>query len=161
MVDKESIINELLKFDNSSLELGNQIFDNRFEKLEFQIGFILPETFKELLKQYNGINLFGTVINGIDIIYGDSSLDRLYHNEHFEVENAMPMELFPFSADGRGNHYCFDLSQNNDKVLFWQHDFNYSDKSEIEVCNNSFLEWVKEVLIDWTLEDYNYDGSEK
>jgi hypothetical protein len=143
------------------VKLGNQIFDNRFEKLEIQIGFKLPETFKELLRQYNGINLIGTEINGIDINYGDSSLDKLYHNEHFEVEYPMPLELFPFSPDGRGNHYCFDLSLNNDKVLFWQHDFNYSDKSEIEVCNNSFLEWVKEVLIDWTLEDYNYDGSEK
>jgi hypothetical protein len=88
-------------------------------------------------------------------------LDNLYRIEHFEVGNPMPLEFFPFSPDGGGNHYCFDLSNHDDKVYFWQHDYEYADKTEVECCNNSFYEWIQEVLIDWTLEDYNYDGSEK
>lgn len=158
---KEQIINELLKFDSALIELGESVLDDRFEKFEQQLNYLLPETFKSLLKQYNRISLFGETINGLDDCYGDASLDKLYQIEHFEVGNPMPLEFFPFSPDGAGNHYCFDLSIGEDKVYFWQHDIEYEDKTEIELCNNSFYEWIKEVLIDWTLEDYNYDGSEK
>lgn len=160
-MEKEQIINELLKFDDSLLELGEEVSDNRFEKLEEQIIYKLPETFKSLLKQYNRITLFGATINGLDEKFKDASLDKLYHIEHFEVENPMPLEFFPFSPDGAGNHYCFDLSNGNDKVYFWQCNVEYEDKTEVEICNNSFYEWIQEVMIDWTLEAYNYDGSEK
>lgn len=160
-MEKEQIINELLKFDSSLRELGGSVSDNRFEKLEEQINFKLPKSFKSLLKQFNGISLYGESINGLDEKFMDASLDRLYHFEHFEVGNPMPLEFFPFSPDGAGNHYCFDLSTVEDKVYFWQHDIEYENKDDVELCNNSFYEWIQEALIDWTLEDYNYDGSEK
>lgn len=160
-MEKEEIIFELLKFDSSIIELGESVFDDRFEKLENQVDYKLPETFKSLLKQYNRISLFGGTINGLDVNFRDASLDKLYHIEHFEVGNPMPLEFFPFSPDGAGNHYCFDLSTGEDKVYFWQHDVEYENKTDVELCNNSFYEWIQEVLIDWTLEDYNYDGSEK
>jgi len=161
MLNETRIINELIKFDKSLIELGEPVTDDRYEKLEQEIGFTLPASFKSLLKKFNYISLTGTSINGLDPTFRDSSLDRLYEFEHNEVENPMPKELFPFSADGYGNHYCFDLTNNDDKVLFWQHDFDYASKSEIEVDNEHFLEWINEVMIESTLEDYNYDGSEK
>ena len=46
-------------------------------------------------------------------------------------------------------------------IVFWQWDYLYEDIKEVETCNSSFLDWIQEVVIDWTLEDYNYDGSEK
>lgn len=161
MINETQIINELLKFDESLIELGEHVTDDRYEKLEQKIGYSLPASFKSLLKKYNYISLYGTSINGLDAKYRDSSLDRLYEIEHNEVGNPMPKELFPFSADGYGNHYCFDLTNNEDIVLFWQHDIDYTNKSEIEVDNESFLEWINEIMIESTLEDYNYDGSEK
>jgi hypothetical protein len=33
--------------------------------------------------------------------------------------------------------------------------------NEVETCNQSFTEWIDEVMIEWTLEEYNYDGTEK
>lgn len=161
MINETQIINELIKFDESLIELGESVTDDRYEKLEQEIGFVLPESFKSLLKKYNYISLNGTSINGLDKKFRDSSLDRLYAIEHYEVGNPMPKELLPFSPDGYGNHYCFDLTNNDDKVLFWQHDVDYANKSEIEVDNENFLEWVKEIMIESTLEDYNYEGSEK
>jgi SMI1-KNR4 cell-wall len=137
MINEAQMINELLKFNESLIELGESVTDDRYEKLELKIGYSLPLSFKSLLNKFNRISLCGDTINGLDSKFGDSSLDKLYHNEHYEVGNPMPIELFPFSPDGRGNHYCFDLSTGDDKVLFWQHDFEYSDKSEIEICNNS------------------------
>jgi cell wall assembly regulator SMI1 len=161
MISETQIINELLKFDDSLIELGESVADDRYEKLEEKIGFTLPASFKSLLKKFNFISLYGTSINGLDAKFRDTSLDRLYEIEHYEVGNPMPNELFPFSADGYGNHYCFDLTNKYDKVLFWQHDIDYTNKSEIEVDNESFLEWINEIMIESTLEDYNYDGSEK
>lgn len=46
-------------------------------------------------------------------------------------------------------------------MVFWQHDYPYAENDLPEVTNASFSEWMKEVVIDWKLEDYNYDGSEK
>ncbi len=161
MINESQIINELLKFDGSIIELGEPVIDDRYEKLEEKIGFKLPESFKSLMKKYNHISLFGTSINGLDDKFMGSSLDKLYEFEHYHVGNPMPKELFPFSPDGYGNHYCFNLLNNDDMVIFWQHDIDYSCSSEIEIDNEHFLEWVKEIMIDSTLEDYNYDGSEK
>jgi hypothetical protein len=161
MISEKDILSELLKFDASLLQLGESVTDNRFEKLEQQIGYSLPNTFKSIVKKYNSISLCSNTINGLDESFKDASLDRLYAIEHFEVENPMPKELFPFSGDGYGNHYCFDLSLSEDKVLFWQHDLTYSNKSEIEITNTSFFEWIQEVMINWTVEEFNYDGSEK
>ena len=50
-MEKEEIIFELLKFDSSIIELGESVFDDRFEKLENQVDYKLPETFKSLLNK--------------------------------------------------------------------------------------------------------------
>jgi hypothetical protein len=76
----------------------------------------------------------------------------------------MPKYFLPFSPDGYGNHYCLDFSRIKNEIcpiVFWQHDFKYENLTEVETCNNSFVDWVNEVLIEWTLEEYNYDGTEK
>ena len=98
----------------------------------------------------------GTTVYGI---YSDSphmSLGRAFNIEHYEVENAMPTYLIPFSPDGGGNHYCFDSTrclEESCKIVFWQHNLPYSKENLPETVNNSFTEWAKEVLVDWTLED--------
>ena len=33
------------------------------------------------------------------------------------------MEIVPFSPDGYGNHYCFDVKNHN--IVFWEHDSDY------------------------------------
>lgn len=159
----EFLIEELSKFADDLLYLGPPILDDRLEIFEKKIGFFLPFDFKYLLTKHNGISLNGTEIYGIDVALRGSSLDALYEWEHYEAGNPMPEIFFPFSPDGFGNHYCLDLSKLSDglcPIVFWQHDCDHT-LYEVELCNNSFSDWIKEVMIACTLEEYNYDGTEK
>ena len=38
--------------------------------------------------------------------------------------------------------------KNNGKIIFWQHDIDYSDRVP-EVVYESMLEMIREVFIDW------------
>lgn len=161
----KKVLNELHLFSTDLVSFGEPIKDNRLEELENSIGYSLPEDFKYIMKIHNGITLNGNQILGLDLSFREESLDKVYYFEHNEAGNKIPAYFLPFSPDGRGNHYCLDLS-NLDKenlcpVVFWQSDFKYEDMNLVEVCNDSFHDWIKEVMIDWTLEDYDYDGSEK
>lgn len=156
-------INELKKFSNKILTLGDPCDEKLIAEFEIKYNLNLPIDFKHLIKKHNGVDLLGTSIYGIKDIDSSYSLEECYLFEHFEVENKMPAHLVPFSPDGAGNHYCFDTKLNTDScpIVFWQHDYNYSDDDLPEVTNNNLAEWIEEVMIKWTLEDYNYDGSEK
>ncbi|WP_162428204.1 SMI1/KNR4 family protein [Pontibacter pudoricolor] len=162
-VEIEMILKELYSFSNKILFLGNKITDKRLELFEKKISFDLPLEFKLVLKRHNGFSLAGTAVVGIGEEFKEASLDKLYDFEHLEVGNKMPREFLPFSPDGRGNHYCLDLSKNNGNtcpVVFWQWDYDYKNKDEIETSNLSFLDWVREVMIEWTLDVYDYEGNE-
>lgn len=159
------VINELDKFNKSIVSLGPAINDKRLEIFEKDIAFEFSLDFKYIIKRHNRIVLAGTEIYGLDKKLRGTSLDEVYQYEHKEeVYNAMPNEFLPFSPDGRGNHYCLNLSKLINgicPVVFWQHDFIYKNIEEVEECNDTFVSWIKEVMIEGTLEDYNYDGSEK
>lgn len=163
-----NIYKELSSFSEDMIELGLPILDNRIELFENKINFKLPTDFKFFLKKYNGLSLNGNIIYGLDSVYKESSLDKVYDFEHYKAANKMYSNFLPFSPDGMGNHYCLDLARivtdkNNSvcPIVFWQFDLEYDSINEVEVCNSTFNDWVKEVLIEWTLENYNYDGTEK
>ena len=156
--------NHLLKFSNSILELGEPITDNRIEILENVLGYSLPKDFKYFIKKSNSFSLAGNEVYGLGEELLGKSLDKIYEFEHNETGNLMPKQYFPFSPDGFGNHYCLDLSRSEDEIspiIFWQHDAFYESLNQVETCNRNFVDWVNEVMIGWTLEDYNYDGSDK
>lgn len=159
------LLSELYKFDKSIISFGPPINDDRLELFEKEIGFSFPLDFKYLLKKHNRIVLAGTEVYGHDEKLRGTSIDEVYKYEHSkEVHNAMPKEFLPFSPDGRGNHYCLNLSKlvkGICPIVFWQHDFTYKSTEDVEECNDSFISWIKEVMIEWALEDYNYDGTEK
>jgi len=160
-----SLLVELHKFNDSIIFLGPKIEDKRLEIFEKDIGFELALDFKYIVTAHNGISLSGTEIYGLDKELRGSSLDEVYKYEHnAEIYNAMPKHFLPFSPDGRGNHYCLNLSKLKNglcPVVFWQHDFIYKSIEEVEECNDEFISWVKEIMIESALEDYNYDGSER
>lgn len=160
----ENIFSEFSKFSPNIIDLGFSISDNRIAFFEENNSLSLPKDFKETIKKYNGFSLQGTEVYGIGEEFRGSSLEDVYRFEHFEANNSMPLHFVPFSPDGRGNHYCLDVSRLSDEscpVVFWQFDYFYSSLDEVETCNDSFVEWVQEIVIDWTLEDYDYDGTEK
>jgi len=163
MIGINAVIDEILKFSPRILDFYEGVSEDKIKEFETQHNLVLPNDYKVFLRKSNGLNLMGTVVFGIrnDIVF--LSLDASYKLEHYEVGNEMPLNLVPFSPDGAGNHYCFDSNKCDGlscQVVFWQHDLSYSEEEPPEVVNNSFAEWAKEVLIDWTLEDYDYDGTE-
>lgn len=160
----EEILAELYKFSRDMMYLGPGIYDARLESFEQKIGHLLPDDFKFILKKHNGLSLSGIAVYGLDINLKGSSLDEVYEYEHFKVDHKMPLEFLPFSPDGRGNHYCLDLSRLEGRscpVVFWQWDFQYASIEAVETCNDSLYDWLDEVMIGWTLEEYDYDGSFK
>jgi hypothetical protein len=113
----------------------------------------LPLDFQYFIKWSNGFSLFGTEILGIGNIQYD--LLKTTHWEQNESNNLIPIFLIPFSPVGNGDYYCFDLKDGlNEKglcpIIYWQ--WNYSTKDNYEVVNESFVDWLKE-LIDDSLAD--------
>lgn len=162
--EANDILIGIYKFSSEMVNLGTPISDSRLEVFEEKIGHLLPDDFKYMLKKHNGFSLSGIEVFGFDEGLKGSSLDQVYQYEHFEVTNKMPLEFLPFSPDGRGNHYCLDLSRTDAgscPVVFWQWDFQYQTSNDIEICNENFYDWIREVMISWTLEEYNYDGTPK
>ena len=161
MIKIAEVINEILKFSPAVLTLHKGVDEDKISEFEKRFGLALPNDYKDLLRWSNGLELMGIVVFGI---FDDSILSSLggaYKVEHYEVGNAMTLNLVPFSPDGGGNHYCFDSKKCDEQscqISFWQHNLSYTEDESPEVVNHSFAEWVKEVVIDWTLEDYDHNG---
>lgn len=118
----------------------------------------LPVEYKELLSFSNGISLMGDEIYGVGTLALGPSLETVYHFEHDEAENPMPESLIPFCPDGFGNHYCFDSI--NGGIVFWQHDMDYSHVKPEKVYATLY-DMMQEVLIDWTLRFWDYEGNRR
>src|SRR5215211_7679514 len=125
----QELIEQLELFSSELIDLKEPIDQEKILEFEKKLNFNLPNDYKTFLKKHNGLTLIGLTIYGIDNSMGANSLEKSYLFEHFEVDNPMPEYLVPFSPDGAGNHYCFDLRACNNescKIIFWQHDFIYS-----------------------------------
>ncbi|MBZ4187807.1 SMI1/KNR4 family protein [Niabella beijingensis] len=158
----EPILKELSKFSTAIATSGGSLENTKIIECENRLGLMLPLDYKAFLREHNGFDIMGNSVFGIDD--SASSLENVYKFEHSEVANPMPLYLIPFSPDGQGNHYCFDTRSNNTvscDIVFWQHDYEYSEGDGPEIVNNSFLDWFQEVIIDWTLEEYDYNGNER
>jgi cell wall assembly regulator SMI1 len=163
-MDINNVIEELLLFSDRDLTLNAPAGPGVVERFESRFAVVLPNDYKQLVSRYNGFSATGTEVYGVGKEIKGSSIDEWYVIEHDEVANPMYKYLVPFSPDGYGNHYCFDLSTMKDglcQVIFWRHDCSYSETDPPEVANESFAAWIKEVVIDWNLENNDYDGKSK
>lgn len=162
MINIDEAFEEILKISPNVMSFKEGVKEGMIIEFETKYNVPLPNDYKTFIKRTNGLDFMGVTIYGI---YEDSvSLEGSYKFEHFEVDNEMPVNLIPFSPDGGGNHYCFDSNNCTDascKIIFWQHDISCNQNNLPEIVNNSFAEWVKEAVIDWTLEDYDYYGNKK
>jgi SMI1-KNR4 cell-wall len=157
------VVNELNKFSKELVSIGGKIEDNRISEFETEFNVQFPGDYKLFLSVANGFSLLGTEVYGI---YAKKetpfSLRELYIIEHYEVQTPQPKYLLPFSPDGGGNFYCFDtriLQNNSCPVVFWVSNYPYTDQDVPEIVNESFVEWMNEIVFQGTLEDYDYDGS--
>ena len=60
-------------------------------------------------------------------------------------EKPMPAHLVPFSPDGFGNHYCFDVKSHH--IVFWEHDVDYTQHHPIVICK-SLAEFIQNEMIE-------------
>lgn len=160
----KNIITELLKFSDDILEIGANINDDRIKKFENTHQLIIPNDFREFITSINGFSLVGTEVYGFDQTKVNS-IENIYYREHFEIMIPQYKHLVPFSPDGRGNFYCLDtlnqLANGDFPIVFWFSNYNYTIEDTPEIVTNNFTEWVNKIAIEWILDDYNYDGTEK
>ncbi len=103
----ENIIMELKKISDNIVTLNppiNPILIVGFEK-KYQLE--LPNDYKYLLSQSNGINLMGDEVLGITFSNYGYDLTSTYEFEHFNVQIPQFDYLIPFSPDGGGNFLLF------------------------------------------------------
>jgi cell wall assembly regulator SMI1 len=157
------VIAELLKFSDDVLQVFPPVEEGDVQQFEIEHSLELPLDYKTLLQITDGFSLMGTEVYGISG-QGKMSLAQVYRIEHHEVAVAQYAHLIPFNNDGRGNFYCFDTSaitQDNSScaIIFWVSNYQYSANDQPEKTHDNFTNWVKECVIEWTLEDYDYSGN--
>ena len=160
----ETVIHELELFSTNIISLYPPMIAGKSKEFEEKYKLSLPEDYKYFIRKYNGLELMGTKVYGIYTENTSNSLEESYIFEHWKAGNPMPLYLIPFSPDGRGNHYCFDSRyhhKNSCRIVFWQHDYFYTEDDVPDIDSISFTHWIKQEVIDLTLEDYNYDGTKK
>lgn len=156
------LIAELKKFSSSIIELGNGVSSTRISLFEERYGLTLPDDFKHFVSEINGLNLMGSEILGFSD--NPNSIENLYYREHYNAKIPQDRYVVPFHPDGGGNFYCLDtknlsIDKSTCPIIFWVSNYTYDLQDTPEVSSTSFLEHIQEVIINWTLEDYNYDGS--
>lgn len=163
MENIDQLLKELYMFSDCILTLNDSLIDfSSVETFEEKNHLKLPNDYKYFLSKHNGIDLMGVTVYGFND--SEESISDVYNFEHFEVEYPQYSFLVPFSPDGGGNFYCFDTSKpskNSCKIIFWESNYEYTADDMPEVVNSSFAEWIKQVVLDWTLEDYDYNGNKK
>jgi len=148
---------ELIKsLPSKFASFGAPVQNIELEKLEEELRIKLPKDFKDFYSMINGFSFMGAMV--YPLLARESNelkedLKRIYSREHEEVVNPMPKFYFPFSPNGRGDHYCLDLSKTKDNsevcpIVFWQWDYTFFHPNDIEVTHNSFTFWLQELLED-------------
>lgn len=165
MIDISEIFSIMLKFNKKLYTLFSPVDIVNIKRVEDKIGLQFPFDYLTFLKKTNGAYILQQSIYGLQTEEKDLDGFSSYDIEHLDTDNPMYNYLFPISPDGAGNHYCLDLQTLNNesqtcKVVFWQHDYSYSEIDPPDVDSDSFSDFIKKI-IDEYLEEYDYNGIEK
>ncbi|MEL6822330.1 MAG: SMI1/KNR4 family protein, partial [Calditrichota bacterium] len=155
---------EIQKYNSEVITTYPGINNQTILDLEVKLKSRLPGDFKRFLTIINGFELMSDIIYGI---HNDPKMG-LYNNYVWELKesnNPIYHYLLPISPNGFGDHYCLDLNSLSEdatrcEVVFWQHDYEYSDGDTPDKESSSFTDYLEELIMD-VGENYNYDGSDK
>lgn len=162
----DEVLEELGKFSSNILTLNSPVNPELMKRFEQQFHIELPNDYKYLLTKTNGFGLMGDDVLGITYTTYGTDLVNTYQFEHYEVIVPQYEWLIPFCPDGGGNFYCFDTNvrtQNGDsnQIVFWYSNYEYTESDPPEVTHECLADFINECIIGWTLQDYNYDGSDR
>ncbi len=135
--------------------------EEQLQKLEKEIGFPLPEDYREFLKDYGGYGFWDTVFSfanmpdrrtwwGVGTFYGviaSSPFDLLMRHHSFVDNELMGPELLPIMDEG-GDHDPICLFLGGDKKgtvhLFYEEEFDFPyDYSNLYHIADSFDEFIQ------------------
>lgn len=161
----KQVLDELKKFDNSLYEFSKGTDIELILDLEEMIGSTLPNDFKEFYLFSNGANFFCQVIYRISETIDSKDIYTNYLWEKDIAGNPITEYLLPITPNGRGDHYCLDLSSLSNSrescnIVFWQHDYEYDDLHKPDIEAKSFYEYLQKMMSDYLVYS-NYDGSDK
>jgi hypothetical protein len=162
----QNITEQLKRFSPKIADFGESINAELIRFFEEAYNVELPKDYKELLYIFNGFSVMGNEVYGIGENAVTLPLENAYQFEHFQVEVPQPLHLVPFSSDGGGNFYCFDTQEQTANgqscaIVFWVSNYLYTTEDAPAQVYETFEDFVQEVIIDWTLEDYDYEGNTK
>ena len=145
----ENLITKIQTLKDEYVSYFKPLDEASIQLYENKLSFNLPEEYLKFLKFSNGIIISGDEMLGIN--NGQFDLIRAYDIEHYEVRFPMPKYIIPFAPDGGGNYYCFDASNNN-RIIFWTSNYEYSDSDKPEIVNQDLCDWFNEVMLEWSID---------
>lgn len=156
----DDVLIELKKFSTEVVELFEPMDNSTIKDFENRHRVVLPDEYKKILLFSNGLSVRGSELLPLVSKRTKNTVEEIYRI----IKEVLPSNFLPVSPDGAGNYYCLSLATlkgGSCEVTFWQSDYEYSDLDLPEVVNASFSEFIKEVFIDWTLQDYDFNGNKK
>jgi hypothetical protein len=163
-LDLKPFFEEINKYSDSVHSLNKGVDINNIEQTEADLGFVLPQIYKDFLRVCNGGELFipGTVL--AEVYYpalGPKQLGASYINESFKADRRRPgmTENLLILADlNYGDSICFDLAKSNGydaPVVQWDR-----ESQSISSTWSGFKEWLMDVLEEGSML-VDYEGNEK
>lgn len=138
-------------------ETETKLSEEEICRAEKEIGFVLPEVYKQHLMKHNGGRCnprnFSFIEDGKRSNSGIEWFFAIYDGEYdnfvrfffiYKIDSKrLPTPVFPFASDSFGNLICMDSS--DEKIYFWDHedevDYTIHDDS---VRTNLF--WIADSL---------------
>ncbi|NQY94313.1 MAG: SMI1/KNR4 family protein [Campylobacteraceae bacterium] len=150
-----------LNYSDGLLDLNPPATDAEIEELTIALGVDLPKDFIDVLRIHNGqkgesawlfdsqeflsthriieeFNIWKNLLNS-ELQGKLSTADEGVKNDWYNLN------WIPFTTDGCGNHYCFDLSpsptgKKGQVITLWY------ESSEREIVSGSFTQWFEEYV---------------
>ncbi|EDW21578.1 SMI1/KNR4 family protein [Bacillus pumilus] len=114
------------------LIINNPETDINIKKAESQLNMVLPDAYKNLLKQTNGCSIGGDVL-----LYGTE--DMVERNATWEVQQYASGYV-AIGDDGGGRVFLMRQAEEEKKV--WIVDAGVMDPQHAELVTENLLEWV-------------------
>ncbi len=142
------------------LETSGLLTKADIEELEKELGFELPEMFKEHYISYNGgypendkyksKDCRTTTINTFSSIKyeGFSRLEEVYKNLIID-ELYLPMGIIPFATDDGGNFFCISARKNDYGFIYYCNNdhYNIENKEEcLTLIEKNFKAFIENLI---------------